>query len=193
MATAQARIFEPFFTTKEVGKGTRLGLSTVFGIAQQSGGSVWVHSEPGKGTTFKVYFPAVAVAADSIEPELASASLRGTETILLVEDQEQLRAVAHAILKLSGYHVLVAPHAAEATQVCEAYPEPIHLLLTDGAMPHTSGVELAKTRAVETADFEGPLHVRLHRRQRGPPRHPGERDGISAKAIHTQDLDAQGA
>jgi len=140
----QARIFEPFFTTKEIGKGTGLGLSTVFGIAQQSGGSVWVYSEPGKGTTFKVYFPTVAAAADSIEAELAPASLRGTETILLVEDQEQLRAVAHAILKRSGYRVLVAPDAAEAARVCEVYPEPIHLLLTDVVMPHTSGVELAK-------------------------------------------------
>ncbi|HYQ04807.1 MAG TPA: PAS domain S-box protein [Polyangiaceae bacterium] len=142
----QARIFEPFFTTKAVGKGTGLGLSTVFGIAQQSGGSVWVYSEPGKGTTFKVYFPVVDAELEAGMPVLTPAT-RGTETILLVEDQEQVRAVAHAILKRSGYRVIVARHAAEALLLCDAHVEPIHLLLTDVVMPNMSGAELAK-RAV---------------------------------------------
>jgi two-component system, cell cycle sensor histidine kinase and response regulator CckA len=141
--TTQARVFEPFFTTKEAGKGTGLGLSTVFGIAQQSGGSVWVYSEPGKGTTFKVYFPTVDAEVEATSPVLAPAT-RGTETILLVEDQEQVRAVAHAILKRSGYRVLVARHAAEALLLCDAHVEPIHLLLTDVVMPNMSGAELAK-------------------------------------------------
>jgi two-component system cell cycle sensor histidine kinase/response regulator CckA len=140
----QARVFEPFFTTKEVGKGTGLGLSTVFGIAQQAGGSVWVYSEPGKGTTFKVYFPSVDADLEAVSPSLAPAALRGTETILLVEDQEQVRAVACAILKRSGYRVLVAQHASEALLRCAAGSEPIHLLLTDVVMPNMSGVELAK-------------------------------------------------
>jgi len=140
----QARVFEPFFTTKEVGKGTGLGLSTVFGIAQQSGGSVWVYSELGKGTTFKVYFPSVDADLEATGPALAPAALRGTETILLVEDQEQVRAVACAILKRSGYRVLVAQHASEALLLCAAGSEPIHLLLTDVVMPNMSGAELAR-------------------------------------------------
>jgi PAS domain S-box-containing protein len=150
----QARVFEPFFTTKEVGKGTGLGLSTVFGIAQQSGGSVWVYSEPGKGTTFKVYFPIVDADLDTGGPTAAPATLSGTETILLVEDQEQVRAVAHAILKRSGYRVLVAQHAAEALLLCEVRSEPIHLLLTDVVMPHMSGAELAKRAVAERPELK---------------------------------------
>jgi len=140
----QARVFEPFFTTKEVGRGTGLGLSTVFGIAQQSGGSVWVYSELGKGTTFKVYFPIVDAALDVTGPEIAPAALRGTETILLVEDQEQVRLVANAILKRHGYRVLVASHAEEAIRLRDSHAGPIQLLLTDVVMPQGSGVELAK-------------------------------------------------
>jgi len=143
----QARVFEPFFTTKGVGKGTGLGLSTVFGIAQQAGGSVWVYSELGKGTTFKVYFPRVDADVAPAIPAPSPSTLRGTETILLVEDQEQVRAVAHAILKQNGYRVVVAQHAAEAALLCDGYADPIHLLLTDVVMPQMSGAELAK-RAV---------------------------------------------
>ncbi|HEY0469069.1 MAG TPA: ATP-binding protein, partial [Polyangiaceae bacterium] len=140
----QTRAFEPFFTTKESGRGTGLGLSTVFGIAQQSGGSVWVYSELGKGTTFKVYFPTVDAELDVAGPEFGPAALRGSETILLVEDQEQVRFVAQAILKRNGYRVLAAQHAAEAVLLCEAHSQPIALLLTDVVMPQVSGVELAK-------------------------------------------------
>jgi two-component system, cell cycle sensor histidine kinase and response regulator CckA len=141
----QARIFEPFFTTKGVGKGTGLGLSTVFGIAQQSGGSVWVYSEPGAGTTFKVYFPRVeADLAAASAPSSGPATLRGSETILLVEDQEQVRAVAAGILQRSGYRPIVAQNAGDALLLAEKHRGAIHLLLTDVVMPQISGVELAR-------------------------------------------------
>jgi two-component system cell cycle sensor histidine kinase/response regulator CckA len=144
----QARIFEPFFTTKERGKGTGLGLSTVFGIVQQAGGNVWVDSEPGKGTTFKVYLPRVDAEVDVPRPQVAPATLRGTETVLVVEDEEHVRTIVLNILRRQGYQVIAAPHGEEAVLVCQRHPEPIHLLLTDVVMPRISGPELAKRLAV---------------------------------------------
>ncbi|MEP7050226.1 MAG: PAS domain S-box protein, partial [Pseudomonadota bacterium] len=148
----QARIFEPFFTTKEVGKGTGLGLSTVFGIAQQAGGSVWVYSEPARGTTFKVYLPRVAPVAALSHAPGPSVVAHGGETVLLAEDQEQVRNVAHGILQRRGYRVIVASSAGEALLLAEAHPGPIELLLTDVVMPHQSGAELAKRLAVTRPD-----------------------------------------
>jgi CheY-like chemotaxis protein len=148
----QMRIFEPFFTTKEVGKGTGLGLSTVFGIAQQSGGSVWAYSELGKGSTFKVYFPRVEATLDPTDRAPSPGTLRGTETILLVEDQDQVRTVAQGILRRHGYRVIVAQNAGEALLVCETEQSLIHLLLTDVVMPHMSGAELAKRIALSRPD-----------------------------------------
>ena len=140
----QARIFEPFFTTKGPGKGTGLGLSTVFGIVQQCGGSVWVESEPGKGTTFKVYFPKVDVKSDPPATEAHPVAHPGQETVLLVEDEAQVRAVAMGILKRSGYRVLVAETPAGALGLCREHDGSIDLLLTDVVMPQMSGAELAR-------------------------------------------------
>jgi len=141
----QARIFEPFFTTKEVAKGTGLGLSTVYGIVKQSGGNIWVYSEQGFGTVFKVYLPRLDDAAAST---LANQSQetnvpRGTETILLVEDEEVVRGLTRKILMQAGYNVLDAKGGDEAIRLCRAHAGPIDLLLTDVVMPEVSGKEVA--------------------------------------------------
>jgi signal transduction histidine kinase len=148
------RIFEPFFTTKQMGKGTGLGLSTVFGIVQQNRGSVAVVSEVGRGTTFRVYLPRVTAPVDPVTLAPGLSSVRGTETILLVDDDEQVRHVARAILTRHGYVVLEARDAAHAIARAEATPAPIHLLLTDVVMPDMSGPDLAKRLAVTRPEMK---------------------------------------
>jgi PAS domain S-box-containing protein len=144
----RARIFEPFFTTKEAGKGTGLGLATVYGIVSQSGGYIWVYSEPGEGTTFKVYFPATDAAAGVRRgPARGELSVCGTETILLVEDEEHLRELLSHVLRNNGYKVLSAANGKMALHVVEAHGGPVHLLLTDVVMPEMRGQELAERLA----------------------------------------------
>jgi len=140
-----AHIFEPFYTTKESGQGTGLGLSTVYGIVKQSGGYIWVYSEPGKGTTFKVYLPRVTGQVEAMPEvvELTGAG-GGSETILLVEDEEAVRELASRILSAKGYSVVAAKSVKEAEQFSEKHAGKIHLLLTDIIMPGTSGRELAR-------------------------------------------------
>ncbi len=143
------RIFDPFFTTKEFGKGTGLGLATVYGVVTQSGGSIGVYSEPGLGTTFKVYFPAAQeeeLMAEH-EPEPAAAVPRGDETVLVVEDEPEVRALEQRALEQLGYTVFVACNAHDAIAIAAEYDGPIHLIVTDVVMPHMSGRELAEKLA----------------------------------------------
>jgi two-component system cell cycle sensor histidine kinase/response regulator CckA len=141
----QARIFEPFYTTKEVGKGTGLGLSMVYGIVKQSGGYIWVYSEPDRGTTFKIYLPRVDQPAETSGSENRSRSVqRGTETILLVEDDPQLRQLSSSVLAHCGYKVLTANGPEEGLAICRENHRDIRLLVTDVVMPRMNGRQLAE-------------------------------------------------
>ncbi len=141
----RARIFEPFFTTKTKGKGTGLGLATVYGVVKQSGGFIVVSSEPGQGTTFRIYLPRVLEEKLAAEPRQASAApSRGSETVLVVEDDAAIRELACKILRSQGYKVLEAREAGEALRLSQEHRDQIHLLLTDVVMPGASGLELAE-------------------------------------------------
>ena len=147
-------IFEPFFTTKEVGKGTGLGLPMVYGIVRQNHGCVDVESHPGQGTTFKIYLPRVEAAVEAPEARMnLAAKLEGSETILVVEDEEALRTLLCRFFRLYGYNVMEARHGGEALLICERHPGPIHLMITDVVMPQMSGKELA--------DRLAPLHPEM--------------------------------
>jgi CheY-like chemotaxis protein len=141
----QSHVFEPFFTTKPAGKGTGLGLSTVYGIVKQSGGYVWVYSEVGSGTVFKIYLPRVAASRESDKQKLPTVNvLQGKETILLVEDEEIVRRMARMILENHGYSVLEAANVQHAMQLCFENSKRVDLLLTDVIMPGMSGRVLAE-------------------------------------------------
>jgi PAS domain S-box-containing protein len=141
----KARLFEPFFTTKEVGKGTGLGLATVYGIVKQAGGHISVYSEPGQGSTFKIYFPRAqeAPAARPEQPTRTPAT-SGTETVLVVEDEDGVRALTRRVLQNDGYKVLEARHGVEALEVCGEQEGPVHLVVTDVVMPKMNGPQLAE-------------------------------------------------
>jgi PAS domain S-box-containing protein len=153
-ASTRARIFEPFFTTKEKGKGTGLGLSTVFGIVEQSGGHVSVFSEPGQGSTFRVYLPRRDRPVDPASRSSHAGMRGGWETILLVEDEDQLRSVSGSILRKNGYQVLESSRGGEALQVSQNFVGRIHLLLTDVVMPQMPGRKLAEQLASERPDLK---------------------------------------
>ncbi len=150
----QARIFEPFFTTKEAGKGSGLGLATVYGIVKQSGGNIWVYSEAGVGTTFKLYLPVDSSdqpVVDHVEPVRGHWS-RGSETVLLVEDAPVIRRLAREIMSGAGYTVIEAANAVDALALTSSHPGRIDILLTDLIMPGPSGVDLAKQLKATRAD-----------------------------------------
>lgn len=143
-APTQARIFEPFFTTKPKGKGTGLGLAMVFGIVRQCGGSISLSSELGRGTVFEVYFPRVDAPVSQLRQSVPTNAPRGSETVLVVEDDDQVRRMTIAVLERAGYHVLAARSGSEALAVAEQHAGTIHLLLTDVMMPEMSGPELVR-------------------------------------------------
>jgi len=141
-AATRERIFEPFFTTKGEGKGTGLGMSTVYGIVKQNGGFVQVYSEPGQGTTIRVHFPRVQDEAEDLVEKVAEGSLGGTETVLVVEDEEQILVLSKRILEQFGYRVLTARTPGDACRLVEEQEGDIHLLLTDVILPGMNGKEL---------------------------------------------------
>jgi CheY-like chemotaxis protein len=154
-AETQTRIYDPFFTTKEVGKGTGLGLSTVYGVVKQSGGHIWVYSEVGQGTTFKIYLPRVDEAPRAEKPKLdATKTFHGAETILVVDDEEALRELTCSLLSDSGYAVLEAKSPDHALQIAREHRETIDLLLTDVVMPGMNGQVLAQKLAVMRPDIK---------------------------------------
>ena len=168
-AETQSRMFEPFFTTKEPGKGTGLGLSTVYGIVQQCGGTIWVYSEIGHGTTFKIYLPCIETTAGAPVPSTPSEMVAGgAETVLVVEDEDKVRELVSEILTLYGYTVLMASTVGDALLLCDRHEGPIHLLVTDLVMPTMSGRELAnrvakrrpETKALYLSGYTGDTIVR---------------------------------
>jgi CheY-like chemotaxis protein len=143
-AATLARVFEPFFTTKERGRGTGLGLATVYGIVKQSGGHIWAYSEPNKGTVFKIYFPPTTEeASPEAVPAAGADSLRGSETLLLVEDEASVRALTRVILENYGYTLLEAESGTKALEIVRNFAGKIDLVLTDVVMPSMGGKTLA--------------------------------------------------
>jgi CheY-like chemotaxis protein len=139
----RSHIFEPFFTTKEKGKGTGLGLATVYGIVKQSGGYIWVYSEKDQGTTFKIYFPRVDTSPANGAAVPASQQAQCSRTILVVEDEESARCLITEFLLDKGFQVFQASGGDEALSLCEQHPQTIDLVLTDVVMPGTTGEDLA--------------------------------------------------
>ena len=187
-------VFEPFFTTKPVGIGTGLGLATVYGIVKQSGGSMWVYSEPGQGTTFKALFPrADSPATVEAERTPTPVAANGTETILLAEDEEALRRLTARILEKHGYEVIAAETAMEAVSVAERNGRTIHLLLTDLVMPELSGTALAERVCELDPRRARPLHVGICRRRRDAQRGADSRIGLPREAVQRERARRQGA
>ena len=153
-AETRAHLFEPFYTTKEPGKGTGLGLATVYGIVKQSGGYIWAYSELGHGATFKIYLPRVAGRPTPPSSPAVAQPSRGSETVLVVEDEDSVRRVAVRILRARGYSVLEAGSGKEALEISAVHAQPIHILVTDVAMPGINGRELARLLSLERPDTQ---------------------------------------
>jgi two-component system cell cycle sensor histidine kinase/response regulator CckA len=183
-----ARIFEPFFTTKGVGKGTGLGLSTVHGIVTQSGGTIWVYSERGLGTTFKVFLPRVeGVSGPTNTHVTEEPTSPPTGTILLVEDEEATRVAINRNLTRAGYTVIEASNGVEALHCADTYPGTIDLLLTDSMMPEMGGAELVR----KLRERRGGINVLMmsgYTEGLGPLRNVGEREPFIEKPFSTVDL-----
>ena len=191
-AATQARVFEPFFTTKAPGKGTGLGLSTVYGIVTQSGGAIAIDSMVGQGTTFRIVLPAVDAAeqvdATTVAPPAPRA--RAAETVLLVEDEQRVRALAKLALEDAGYQVLAAASPEEAIRAAAAHTGRINVILTDVIMPLMNGRDLAEWTRRASSRQQGPVHVRVHRRYAPRPRCSRAGDGVPPQAVHTDDAGA---
>ena len=170
-AATLSHIFEPFFTTKGPGKGTGLGLATVYGIVRQSGGGIEVQSTPGSGTTFTIYLPRESAPLDEIKPPGSPVEpSREFETILVVEDEEIVRELVCEVLEQQGYHVLCAANGREALKMAEEYSGGIDLLLTDVIMPQMNGHELAALLVARRPGPQGPLRFWLFRQRHRPSR-----------------------
>jgi CheY-like chemotaxis protein len=150
----RARVFEPFFTTKEVGKGTGLGLATVYGIVRANGGHIEVESTPGRGCTFLIYLPRLDAPAEGTAAGAGAAPAPGKETVLLVEDEDMVRGLSRCVLGMHGYTVLEARHGVDAVEVAARHAGPIHLLLTDMVMPQMGGSQLADRLAVTRPEMK---------------------------------------
>ena len=170
----QARVFEPFFSTKEAGKGTGLGLSTVFGIVKQSAGAICVNSQPGDGTTFKVYFPRCEAAASASQRAKDAPPLGGSETILLVDDADALRGLMRQLLECCGYTVLDTGQPSEALRIAEQHPGPLHLMITDVMMPGL-------------ADPDSPINSLQSGRKRGLYTSGCSADAVFKPGVHAPD------
>ena len=168
----RSHLFEPFFTTKDPGRGTGLGLATVHGIVNQSSGHLVVESVLGRGSTFRVYLPRVGDQKPRPVVPPVEGAPGGSETVLLVEDDDAVRQLNLEVLRAAGYAALEARHAGEALVIAERHSGPIHLLITDVVMPHMSGLELVERMSVVRPGRAGAAGVRVCRR-RGAPARPG--------------------
>ncbi len=179
------RLFEPFFTTKEKGKGTGLGLSTVYGAVKQSRGEILIYSEPGFGTTAKIYLPAIDEPLETAAKKTGGERMpRGSETILVVEDEDEVRKLAQGILSRQGYRVLDASHGGDALLMLEQTREPVQLLLTDVVMPGINGPDFARRMKLLYPESEGPLYVWLRGQHHLPAGNSGSGHGIFAEAFY---------
>ena len=189
-----AHLRTPFFTTKGEEKGTGLGLSTVYGIVKQSEGHVWVYSEIGHGTTFKIYLPRVETgipdAPNAAPPAILSG---GSETVFLVEDEPMVRLLVRRVLERSGYTVLDAENGQQALDLLGEHEGPLDLLITDVVMPQIGGRELAEQIHLQRPDLRVLYMSGLHGRCHPAPRRAGLGDALPAQAIHPRSPDPQGA